>query len=244
MEEVLAYVDRVGGETLIIEFDVLDVDRTADDMLILLQRRGMSVVGATEASPTSPLTAEESLVALYVEAPESQLAAVMDDLLLQVDITEGAAFNEEAAGPLMKDRLQQFEQRSITFDRRDNARSAEPVPILSAASPVPDQPSALPPQAPSPPRMAARATSQMKMADAQEPEETPGQAVRLSLPAGVYQQMETRVESPEQAQSRRMMPSRAAPFSAAAPAAPPAEEDAEGDSFQRVLFVLQRDAAR
>jgi hypothetical protein len=235
--DVLAYVDRVGKETLIVEFDVVDVDRTTSDMLILLQRRGVTVVGATiggQASATTrvPTEADGELVALYVEAPEAHLAAVLDDVMSQVAITEGAAYNEFAAGPLVNSKVELLEQRygDVTVRARPAAAEVPPAPApatvaaqsLAAAAPVREE--AAPPA---------------PLASNADEDDLPPQGVRFNLPADRYEQLEARAVEDDADSARRMQRQRPAP-AVAAPQLPAekVERPMDGESFRRVLFVL------
>lgn len=230
--QILAYVDRVGDETVIVEFVVVDVERTAEDMLVLLQRRGLTVVGtdAAEAVAAKSIPADAAppaLVALYVEAPEQQLAALIDDVMSQVAVHDGTAFNADAAGPLMSRQLQIIEERYAAArgadrpaaDRRRGSPAAPRREALADAAPAATPVETAPLTAPLDPH-----------------DEAPAQAVRLALPAAVYQQLEARDEAAAAAATRQPAgPLRGAAASAADSAAPAASP------LSRVLFVLQRE---
>lgn len=113
--DLLAYVDRVADQTVIVEMEVVDVDRTAEDMLVLLRRRGVQVVGEIPAEAVAQAVreaaeAEPMLVGVYVEATDQQLAAVVDELTTQVAINEAATRRAELAQTPLDDRLQKIER--------------------------------------------------------------------------------------------------------------------------------------
>ena len=210
--DVLAYMDRVGDQTVVVEFDVVDINRTMDDMVLLLQRRGVTVVGAAdvaEAGASQParkaFSDEEAapLVALYVEAPEPQLAGMLDDVISEVSISDGAAYNTFVAGPLVNRRLVEFENR---YGDRSRPAPAAPVPSVAPA----DEPTAEPaaePAAEASDKDEAQSEEAPKAADApvgairrqaprlggaQRNQQSVAQGVRLNLPDASYRRIEQR----------------------------------------------------
>lgn len=125
--DLLAYVDRVADQTVIVEMEVVDVDRTAEDMLVLLRRRGVQVVGEIPAGAAAQAVrraaeAEPMLVGVYVEASDQQLAEVVDELTTQVAINEATTRNADLAQTPLDDRLQKMERDYGTQRNSRNLR--------------------------------------------------------------------------------------------------------------------------
>ncbi|MEZ6064954.1 MAG: hypothetical protein R3B90_04435 [Planctomycetaceae bacterium] len=161
---MLEYVDRVDGQLVVVELEVVNVDQTARDMLVLLVNRGVRVLGddtpqatagagsAANSSAGTSGNAGQKMVAVFVEASDAQLAGVVDELLSQVsvaapatsDAAADAQGNEPAIDSDFDRRLRHYETvlpsavRSVV---RGQDQTASPAPGRPAADQVPaDQP--------------------------------------------------------------------------------------------------------
>jgi hypothetical protein len=201
--EVLSHVFESGDETMIVEFEVVNVDQTSQDMLVLLRQRGIGVMSAADDGPAEPpashaqtLTTEGArpLVALYVQATDQQLAAVMEDLLSRVAIADGAAYNTALAGPDLAPQLDRFVELygGSSGPRRERmAKTVPPARQSHGEAPLPAQPIVVgvsPPSVDAP--IAGEATT---------PAQNRQGGVRMSLTPEAYRQIETQNQLADEA---------------------------------------------
>lgn len=244
--DLLAYVDRVADQTVIVELEVVDVDQTAADMLVLLRRRGVQVVGSPDdldahEKVRQAAEAEPMLVGVFVESTDAQLADVMAELPTQVSIQEVATKRADLAQSPLDERLHQFERDygEIPAERRNSALSATSrrgAPSDRARQlPVSGSPSvaaaAAPSAAGSP--QAFRGPDAAAVAD----ESGPDWGARVVLPQSLYRQLDPG-EAAAAAGRPDRPPSPPEPIPAAA-SQPSGDAAAVVVEVRRVLFVLQ-----
>jgi hypothetical protein len=158
--DVLAYMDRLGDQAVIVEVEVVDVDQTADDMLVLLRKRGVHVLAAdgsrdnsgSATADTQPTTADGDmppLVAVFVEASDAQLAGLVEDLASQVSIANAVTRNTAVLdSPLNRSlvsfetawkRMEGVEQLESASGERERTRIAtdEPAVTIQSIPPAP-----------------------------------------------------------------------------------------------------------
>lgn len=252
--EILTYVQEVGDQVVLVEFDVVNVDQTAADLLVLLRRRGVSIVDSAEEraadatlnAKSLPSAAPGELVALYVEATESQLAAALDEFMAQTAVTEGALHNTDIAGPLLTSRLQRIAARSAAMPAESLAPSRD---ALSAGASPRETADATVPSAGTPAVPAAEAEAAGR--PEQKPSTFAAAAVDPPTPQGV--RLAITREAIRDIQQRAAPVNEAATASAAveittqarreAPVIPSTMADGVPTSgsadFRRVLFILQ-----
>jgi anti-sigma factor RsiW len=242
--EFLAYLDRVGEETVIVELVVLDVDRTAQDMLVLLRRRGVQVVDTqpltSAALPTAaqPAADAEQLVAVYVEGTDAELAGMFDDLASEVKFEDATAHNADVAAAPLASRLASLEEPAQTVVPSEAAPRRETARTESASHPRRDPPAAGAPPAVAPATPPSPAVASTPPPGEEEPREQ--RAVRVSLPGAFYRRLEERSDD-EPAAKDSVAENQTARSPASAPlATADVPADPSPPEPRRVLFVLHR----
>lgn len=250
--DVLAHVARVGDQTVIVDLEVVNIDRAAHDMLVLLRQRGVRVIDEApggsygDAAGGGPLGAadQDALVAVYVEASDEQLAAVVNEVLAQVSVTEATARNvDEGASPLSS-RLQQLTASppdaaalplrltgTPDADRPQTGRT-----MVIPAAPRPASPQLPPSVASGQPASAATPAMESAGSPSNAPRAAREWGMKLPLPANLYHALEARASAHEstevtsrsgQTQAKRAMGQQQR-LAADASAGPPAPEAVPG----------------
>ncbi|MFV0444049.1 MAG: anti-sigma factor family protein [Planctomycetaceae bacterium] len=199
--DVLAHVFESDGQTMVVEFDVVNVDQTSRDMLVLLRQRGVTMVSAAQdeshpiagtISQRSTTTGEAALVAVYVEATEMQLASVVDDMLTQMAISDGAAFNTSLAGPELGQQFQRMEDLYGERFAEPSAAVASPTRSVVHAP----QAGAARPQQRQPADVAEASPAEVRAADAPAVAVTSQpRGVQLTISERAYRQIESQGQS-------------------------------------------------
>ncbi len=258
--EVRHYLTQVGSDTVIVEVGVVDVDAFADEMVVLLQRRGLTVVEAdTETGEISGRSVENSgseLVALYVEASDEQLTGVVDDLMQHVSFDEVRAANIAAGDQRLAQRLRGLSGRSMVLPPAPESTSPTPRPLMQPTAEPPSVAGASPSAEPAArlPRaeeIPAESTAEAAAVPTRAAQKAAARewSVRVNLPEELYRELRSEADAAWSGRGESRAATTARPLADSAEPRPEAfsrnqqavrERPVDRpDEVSRVLFIVQ-----
>ncbi|MFG0331867.1 MAG: anti-sigma factor family protein [Maioricimonas sp. JB049] len=146
--EIRSLLGQRGEAPVLVNYTVVDVEKAAGRMRVLLSQNGIHEIAATrqatanegEAAPRRESLEEDRLFALYVEAPQDQVVAALNDIDGIREVVDVSADYAELSDNLsVKAEALPYRMQQKWIAAEQSALRSQPAPS-SSASPAPSEP--------------------------------------------------------------------------------------------------------